>query len=97
MAEEETNPVNELVELVKGYALQETVEPLKPVGTFIMWGAAGALLMGTGIFLLCLALLRFLQTLDVFDGNFTVFPYLIISVVVFALCGLFGTQITKGI
>ena len=94
---EDTNPVTELVELVKGYALQETIEPLKPVGTFVAWGAAGALLMGTGLFLLCLGLLRFLQTLDIFDGNFTVFPYMITSVVVLALCGLFATQITKGI
>ncbi len=98
MAEvENENPVTEVVNLIKAYALQETVEPLKPIGKFVAFGLAGAALIGVGILLLSLALLRGLQTIDFFDGNWSVLPYLIVSVAVLAVAGVLGSRITKGL
>ena len=86
-----------MVNLVKTYAMQETIEPLKPVGKFLMYGVAGAALMGVGILLLALALLRGLQTVDFFEGNFSILAYGIVSLVVLALAGLLGRSIMKGV
>jgi hypothetical protein len=74
-----TNPINDLVDTVKAYALQETVGPLKDVGRFLAMGAAGAISIGVGVVMLLVALLRILQTETngVFDGNWSFVPYLI--------------------
>jgi Putative Actinobacterial Holin-X, holin superfamily III len=54
--------INEIVDLVKSYAQQETVEPLKGAGRWLGVGAAGALAFGIGGILILLGLLRLLQT-----------------------------------
>ena len=54
--------MNEIVDLVKSYAQQETVEPLKGAGRWLGVGAAGALAFGIGGILILLGLLRLLQT-----------------------------------
>ena len=96
MAEEEAeNPVNEVVNLIKGYAMQETVEPLKPIGKFVAFGAAGGILMGLGILLMSLAMLRGLQTVDFFDGNFSLLAYLAVGLTVLAIAGLLASRIKK--
>lgn len=72
----------ELWELVRAYVLQETVEPIKGMardtGRFVVFGVAGSFLLGIGLILLAVALLRALQTEtgDLFDGNLSVLPYL---------------------
>ena len=53
---------NELWGLTKDYARQETIDPLKGVGRYLAYGAAGALLGSLGVILLMLSLLRALQT-----------------------------------
>jgi hypothetical protein len=50
-----------VVELVKTYALQETVEPIKASGRYIALGSVAAVLGGIGAILLLLGLLRFLE------------------------------------
>lgn len=97
MADNDANPVSEVVDLVKTYAMQETIEPLKPVARFVGFGAAGAALMGVGILLLSLALLRGLQTIDFFDGNWSILAYGIVSLIVLAIAGLLGQRIMKGV
>jgi hypothetical protein len=52
----------ELWELLKGYARQETVEPLKNLGRRIGLGIAGSLLFALGWFLVTLGTMRLLQT-----------------------------------
>lgn len=73
--------VAELKDLVVGYAKQETVDPLKTLGRYLGFGIAGSVLLGTGFFLLMLALLRGLQEITFFaDPTWTWLPYLITAV-----------------
>ena len=73
----------ELWELSTAYAKQETVEPLKGLGRFLGHGLSGALLLGAGVALMLLGLLRFLQTetSTAFTGNLSWVPYLIVLAV----------------
>lgn len=57
-----TASIGEVIDTVKTYAKQETVEPLKRAGKYVGYGAAGGLLTGLGISLLLLGLLRFVQS-----------------------------------
>lgn len=59
--------VSELKDLVVGYAKQETVDPLKTLGRYMGFGLAGSLLLGVGLSLLLLALLRGLQRIPLFN------------------------------
>lgn len=54
--------VRELWELLKAYARQETIDPLRPVGRRIGFGIAGSLLFSVGWILVALGTVRFLQT-----------------------------------
>ncbi len=87
----------ELWGLTKDYARQETIEPLKGVGRYLGYGAAGALLLGIGVILLMLAGLRALQTEtgDALDGNLSWLPYLIVLVVASALVAWAVSRISK--
>lgn len=69
-----------IVELVKTYAKQETLGPLKGAGRWLAFGAAGAFLLGLGLLLALLGALRFLQTKfdTTFDGAWSWVPYLIV-------------------
>ena len=42
----------ELFELLKAYASQETIGPIKTLGGYLGWGAGGSLLMSLGLFFL---------------------------------------------
>lgn len=94
MADTEAKPigevVSELVDLTKAYAKQETVDPLKGVGRYLGYGAAGAVLLGVGVILLMLAALRALQaeTGTTFTGNWSWAPYLIVLVAAVVVIGL---------
>ncbi|HVM55085.1 MAG TPA: hypothetical protein VM262_18005 [Acidimicrobiales bacterium] len=69
----------ELWDLVRAYAKQETVEPIKGLGRSAAFGVAGSLLVSIGLVLLVLAGLRALQTETgtTFTGNWSWAPYLI--------------------
>lgn len=87
----------ELWDLVRAYARQETVEPLKGLGRFVAFGVAGSVMLGTGIVLLVLGGLRALQTEtgDAFDGNLSWAPYLIALVVSGGVGALAASRISK--
>lgn len=69
--------------MVVDYAKQETLDPIKNLGKWVAFGFAGALFVALGLLMLGLGLLRALQTqTDVFDGNFTWAPYLILVAVI---------------
>lgn len=69
--------IAELKDLVVGYAKQETVDPLKTLGRYLGFGFAGSVLIGTGLFLLLLALLRGLQQVSALqDPTWNWVPYL---------------------
>lgn len=82
--------VTEVWTLVRDYAKQETVDPLKRLLGFAKLGLPGAILMGIGIIELMTAVLRAVQAEggDALDGNWSVVPYLatlIVAGVVLAL------------
>lgn len=72
----------ELWDLVRAYAKQETLEPIKGLGRYVAMGIAGSLVLAIGLVLLLLAGLRALQTEtgDVFDEDLSFVPYLIVLV-----------------
>jgi hypothetical protein len=73
------NPLDgakEIQAMLKDYAIQETVDPLKSLGRFLAWGISGAIMVFLGVFFIGLGLLRLLQ--GSFDGgNYgSLIPYL---------------------
>ncbi len=106
MAETQKTPienVQEVFDLVKAYAIQETKTPLAGIGRYLKFGVPGALLLGLGFFFLALAGLRGLQEVDLFNGGddgigwFVWAPYLIVFAVAAAILGFLATRITKGL
>ena len=85
-APSEPASVGEVVELLKTYAKQETIGPIKGAGRFLAFGAAGALALGVGGIIVLLGLLRLVQTeVDrTARGSLSWLAYLIVLVV----CGL---------
>lgn len=74
--------VGDVIDLVKEYARQETLGPLKGAGRWLALGAVGALLLGLGLVFVLVGLLRLLQTeVSVFDGAWSWAPYAIVAVV----------------
>lgn len=71
--------LSELVDLLRRYVVQETVEPLKRVARLLAVGSAAAILLGTGLVLLLIALLRVLETEtgSLFAGEWSWAPYFI--------------------
>jgi hypothetical protein len=88
----------ELFELLKAYAQQETVDPIKRLGSYLAWGALGSLLLAGGLFFLALSLLRALQTQTgtTFAGSWSWAPYGIVALVLSSVIGLAVWHITKG-
>lgn len=89
--------VSELFDLVKGYAKQETVDPLRSAGRYLARGLAGGFLLSIGIIMLAFAALRALQDeTHAFDDGWSFVPYLIVVAALGLLAGLFLSRITKG-
>ncbi|MGP8059253.1 MAG: hypothetical protein ACLP9C_06440 [Acidimicrobiales bacterium] len=86
------------VQLVIDYVKQETVEPLRGVGRFLIFGIAGSVALCVGLVLLLVGFLRFLQTETdgAFAGNLSWLPYVIVSIVGLVIIGLFVWRITAG-
>lgn len=88
----------EAINLVKEYARQETLGPLRGAGRWIAFGAIGSVLLGFGSALIVLGLLRVLQndTGDAFDGRWmSLLPYLVALVVAGLVIGLAVSRISK--
>ena len=87
----------ELFDLVVAYARQETIEPLRGVGKWIVRGLVSMFLVSLGVVLVSLGLLRAVQDLSgsTFDGAWSFVPYVfgvMFSVVIVAVA---ITQIRK--
>jgi hypothetical protein len=74
--------IQELWALLKAYAKQETIDPVRSLGRYLAWGTGGSLLIATGLSFLGLAALRALQTETgrTFRGFWSWAPYLIVAV-----------------
>jgi hypothetical protein len=89
--------LGEMFDLVKAYARQETLDPLKGAGRWLGLGLAGSVLLVLGSLELILALLRALQTESgsSFTGNLSWLPYLITVVVTTVVAGILAMRINK--
>ena len=79
-----TQKLTELRAMVITYAKQETLDPLKQLKSYLLWGVLGGLLLSVGALAGLIALLRALQTLTIFNdvdrlhgGTWSWAPYLI--------------------
>jgi len=86
------------VQLVVDYVKQETLDPLKGLGRFIVFGVVGSVALAIGLVILAVALLRVLQgeTGSTFRGNWSWAPYLICAVAVLAVAGAAVASIGRG-
>ncbi len=87
----------EAVDLVKRYARQELLDPLKGVPRWLGLGLLGSFGMILGMILLLLALLRALQTETgtALTGNLSWIPYLVTVAALLAVIVLLVRQISK--
>lgn len=89
--------VRELWELLKAYALQETVGPAKDLGRYLGYGLGGMALSAAGFVFLGLAGLRAIQSqTDLFEGAWSWVPYVIVLVGLGIVAGVAVSRITKG-
>jgi hypothetical protein len=72
--------VVELKDLVIAYVREQTLVPLKALLRYVGFGIAGAFLLGIGVLLLGVGMLRALQTEtgDTFTGDWSWAPYVIV-------------------
>lgn len=72
-----TSDVAELIDLLRRYALQETVGPLKTMGRSLAYGGAAAVMFGLGAVFGLIGLLRVLETETgtTFRGDLSWAPY----------------------
>ena len=105
MASKDDNPkpkpdakgdIGEAINLVKAYAKQETIDPLRSVGSYLAWGISGALLLSIGWLFLLVGLLRVLQTeLHAFDHGWSFVPYFAVVAVGAIVAALFVRNVRK--
>ena len=71
---------SELWTLTVDYAKQEIKDPVKGLGTYLVWGSVSMMLIGLGAVLLAIGGLRALQTEtgSTFTGSLSWVPYLIV-------------------
>ncbi|MEI7754235.1 MAG: hypothetical protein WCJ32_07360 [Actinomycetota bacterium] len=93
----DSGDIADVFELVKAYAKQETLGPLKGIGRKIGFGLAGATSLALSLFFISLGLLRLLQTKvhSIAHGAWSFVPYLIVFVVCVAITGFALSRITK--
>ena len=89
--------IGDVVDLIKAYARQETVDPLKGAGRWVGLGVAGSLLLMIGGIAMTLALLRFLQEEggSWTTGNLSWLPYIITFVVLIVVIAVLALRINK--
>ncbi|MEN9507207.1 MAG: hypothetical protein RI958_3133 [Actinomycetota bacterium] len=90
--------VSDVVDLVKEYARQETLGPLRGAGRWIAFGLAGSLLIGSGVLLVVLGILRLVQNEfgDTFDGRWMgLLPYLFALLASLAVIAIAVSRISK--
>lgn len=81
--------LRELWDLLRSYAIQETLAPLRSLGRSLGWGLLGAVFVGLSVILAGLGVLRLLQSeTGLFDDRLSWLPYLIVMVVMAVVIGV---------
>jgi hypothetical protein len=89
--------LDDIKALALRYIKEETIQPIKEMGRFVLWGAVGSLLVGFGYFFLLFGALRFLQhQFRVLDGTLSWIPYLIVVALAALIIGLTLWRIVGG-
>ena len=89
--------LDEIKTLALRYIKEETIQPIKEMGRFVLWGVLGSLLVGFGYLFLLFGALRFLQEqFKVLDGTLSWIPYLIVVVLAAMVVGLTVWRIVSG-
>jgi hypothetical protein len=87
----------EALSLVVSYAKQETLEPLKSLLRFVLFGTLGSFAIALGTVLLLVAVLRVLQTeTGAFHGNLSWLPYVIVCAVAVGVIAAAASRIAAG-
>ena len=94
---DEPSSFGDVVQVVRAYAEQETLGPLKGAGRWLAMGVIGALLLGLGLVYLLLGLLRLIQTqwTTVATGGWSWVPYMIVLVACLLLLILIVSRINR--
>lgn len=89
---------SELWTLTVDYAKQEIKDPIRGLGSYLLWGSVSMLLIGIGMVLLAIGGLRALQTEtgSTFTGSLTWAPYGIVLAGALVVLGVVGTLLTRG-
>jgi len=89
---------SETLQLVVDYVKQETLDPLKGLGRYILFGVAGSVVLSIGLVILAVAFLRVLQgeTGSTFTGNWSWAPYLICAVAVVIVAAIAVKAVSRG-
>ena len=92
-----TTSIGDVVQYVTTYAKQETLGPLRGAGRWLAFGGAGALLLGIGLLLVVLGVLRAVQTEwdRLARGSLSWAPYVLALVLCGALLALVLTRINR--
>ena len=66
----------DLIQLIKKYVRQQTLDPLRSIGRTLIYGTLGAAMLGVGSVLLALGVMRLLQSGEAIGGRqWSFFPY----------------------
>jgi hypothetical protein len=82
-SEDVSTLVRDIATMVVQYVKQETLDPIRGLGRFVAFGAAGVVVGGLGVVLLLLGGVRLLQTEtgSAFRGHLSFLPYVFALVV----------------
>ena len=97
-SQRDAGSIGQVIDVVKEYARQETLGPIKGAGRWLAAGAAGAVLLGTGCVFLVLGVLRMVQNEfgKSFRGSWvTMLPYLFAFVASVAVMAFAAWRISK--
>lgn len=91
-------PADDAFRLTVDYFKQETLDPLKGLGRFLLWGVAGSFAIAVGLLLVLVGILRLLQTETgtALTGDWSWVPYFAVSVLGIGVAGVAGWRITAG-
>jgi hypothetical protein len=83
--------------LLRDYLLQETVDPIRTLGRYVLWGTLGSFFVGLGTLMLLVGLLRLLQgETGAFHGNLSWVPYVIVTLVAISVIAATILRIITG-
>ena len=88
----------EVVKLVVDYIKQETIDPVKGLGRYVLFGVVGSVALSIGLAIVAVGVLRLLQTETgtTFTGNLSWIPYVICAAMVVLVAAVAVKAISRG-